>query len=94
MRNRRTKGDRAEGRCEMVDELLLTIGHLVPLGPAPAIRRIQAKAEEIEGSIMGTLNETDIFYSKIILGNTRPLQTQIQQVDEQNIHLGGQEPCA
>jgi transposase len=45
-------------------------------------RRIQAKAAEIKRSIMGTLNQTDIFELKLILENIKLLQTQIQQVEE------------
>jgi transposase len=45
-------------------------------------KKIRDKREEIKQSIMGTLNQMDIFELKICLDNIKSLDQQIRQVDE------------
>src|ERR1700730_9706766 len=45
-------------------------------------KKIRDKREEIKQSIMGTLNQMDIFELKICLENIRSLDKQIKQIDE------------
>lgn len=45
-------------------------------------KKIRAKKDEIKQSIMGTLNQTDLFELKICLDNIKLLEDQIKQIDE------------
>lgn len=45
-------------------------------------KKIRAKKDEIKQSIIGTLNQTDLFELKICLDNVKLLEDQIKQIDE------------
>ncbi len=45
-------------------------------------KRIRAKKDEVKQSIMGALNQTDLFELKICLDNIKLLQDQTKQIDE------------
>jgi transposase len=45
-------------------------------------KKIRAKKDEIKQSIMGKLNQTDLFELKICLDNIKLLEDQIKQIDE------------
>lgn len=45
-------------------------------------KKVRAKKDEIKQSIMGTLNQTDLFELKICLDNIKLLEEQIKQIDE------------